>query len=112
MPRSLWQCVSTGTPTAAASLAKRSRIRCGLSPPIVSQYRIRSAPASRAASANSSRNLSSVREPSSALTPMVSAPPSRAAATAAVISAMMACRSGRPPNFRASIWSDVEIDRL
>ena len=37
MPRSLWQCVSTGMRTAAASLANRSRIRSGVSPPIVSQ---------------------------------------------------------------------------
>jgi hypothetical protein len=37
MPRSLWQCVSTGTPTTLASFANRSRIRSGLSPPIVSQ---------------------------------------------------------------------------
>ncbi len=37
MPRSLWQWVSTGIRTAAASLAKRSRIRSGVSPPIVSQ---------------------------------------------------------------------------
>ena len=55
MPRSLWQCVSTGRPTAEASLANRSLIRPGESPPMVSQYLTRVAPASRAASANSSR---------------------------------------------------------
>ena len=55
MPRSLWQCVSTGRPTAEASLANRSLIRPGESPPMVSQYRTRVAPASLAASANSSR---------------------------------------------------------
>ena len=80
MPRSLWQCVSTGRPTAEASLANRSLIRPGESPPIVSQYRTRDAPASRAATANSSRYPSSVRDPSSALTPIfVSAPAARAA---------------------------------
>ena len=70
MPRSLWQCVSIGMPTAEASLANRSLIRAGESPPMVSQYRTRDAPASLAASANSSRYPSSVRDPSSALTPM------------------------------------------
>jgi hypothetical protein len=99
-------------PTAEASLANRSLIRPGDSPPIVSQYRIRAAPASRAASANSVRYPSSVREPSSAFTPIVAAPPARAAATAAVISAMIAARSSFPRNLCAIIWSDVEIDRL
>ena len=37
MPRSLWQWVSTGTPTAAARPANRSRMRQGVSPPMVSQ---------------------------------------------------------------------------
>ena len=98
MPRSLWQCVSTGMPTFDASEANRSLIRPGESPPIVSQYRIRDAPASRAASANSSRYPSSVRDPSSALTPIVAAFPARATATAAVISAMIAFRSSLPRN--------------
>src|ERR1700736_1548238 len=47
MPRSLWQCVSTGRPTAEASLANRSLIRPGESPPMVSQYLTRDPPASR-----------------------------------------------------------------
>jgi hypothetical protein len=120
MPRSLWQCVSTGMPAAEASLANRSLIRPGESPPMVSQYRTRDAPASLAASANSSRYPSSVRDPSSALTPMLcspGAPPARpsasfATATAAVISLMIAARSSLPRNLCAIIWSEVEIDRL
>src|SRR6266702_4198308 len=52
MPRSLWQCVSTGRPAAAASLPNRSLIRPGESPPMVSQYRTRVAPASFAARAS------------------------------------------------------------
>ena len=112
MPRSLWQCVSTGMPTAEASLANRSLIRPGKSPPMVSQYRTRDAPASLAASANSSRYPSSVRDPSSALTPIVSAPSDGATATAAVISSMIAARSSLPRNLCAIIWSEVEIDRL
>ena len=119
MPRSLWQCVSTGMPTAEASLANRSLIRPGESPPMVSQYRTRDAPASLAASANSSRYPSSVRDPSSALTPMLC---SRASGTPhlplgpprrrAVISLMIAARSSLPRNLCAIIWSEVEIDRL
>ena len=112
MPRSLWQCVSTGMPMAEASLANRSLIRPGESPPMVSQYRTRDAPASLAASANSSRYPSSVRDPSSALTPTVSAPPARATATDAVISSMIAERSSLPRNLCAIIWSEVEMDRL
>ena len=119
MPRSLWQCVSTGMPTAEASLANRSLIRPGESPPMVSQYRTRDAPASLAASANSSRYPSSVRDPSSALTPMLcslrASGTTRAAfatATAAVISSMIAARSSLPRNLCAIIWSEVEIDRL
>jgi hypothetical protein len=53
-----------------------------------------------------------VREPSSALTPTVSAPPPRAAVTAAVISPMIASRSSLPRNLFAIIWSEVEIDTL
>ena len=53
-----------------------------------------------------------MRDPSSALTPMVCAPPFFAAVTAAVISAMIASRSSRPRNWLAIIWSEVEIDRL
>ena len=128
MPRSLWQCVSTGMPTAEASLANRSLIRPGESPPMVSQYRTRDAPASLAASANSSRYPSSVRDPSSALTPMLCSPgapparpqrrlrtpppPAAVTATAAVISSMIAARSSLPRNLCAIIWSEVEIDRL
>ena len=97
---------------AVASLANRSLMRCGESPPIVSQYLTRCAPASPAASANSVRNPSSVRDPSSAFTPIVTAPPAFAAATAAVISLMMALRSSLPRNLCAIIWSEVEIDRL
>ena len=44
-----------------------------------------------------------MREPSSALTPIVSAPPDRAAATAAVISPMIASRSSLPRNLCAII---------
>ena len=112
MPRSLWQCVSTGIPMAEASLANRSLIRPGESPPMVSQYRTRDAPASFAASANSSRYPSSVRDPSSAFTPIVSAPAWRATATEAVISSMIAERSSFPRNLCAIIWSEVEMDRL
>ena len=87
---------------------------------MVSQYRTREAPASLAASANSSRYPSSVRDPSSALTPMDPAPfapparrsASRATATAAVISSMIAARSSWPRNLCSIIWSEVEIDRL
>src|SRR6516225_2162067 len=112
MPRSLWQWVSTGRPTAEASLANRALIRPEESPPIVSQYRPPVAPACRAAVANSSRYPSSVRDPSSALTPIVSAPAARATATAAVISSMITARSSLPRNLCAIIWSEVEIDTL
>ncbi len=120
MPRSLWQCVSTGMPTAEASLPNRSLIRPGESPPVVSQYRTREAPAFRAASANSSRYPSSVRDPSSAFTPIDHAPcapparrtASRATATAAVISSMIAARSSLPRNLCAIIWSEVEIGQV
>jgi hypothetical protein len=53
-----------------------------------------------------------VRDPSSALTPIVCAPESAAIRTAAVISAMIAARSSLPRNLCAIIWSEVEIDRL
>jgi hypothetical protein len=49
-----------------------------------------------AARANSCRNPSSVRDPSSALTPIVSAPPDFAARTAAAISRMIESRSSFP----------------
>jgi hypothetical protein len=65
-----------------------------------------------AARANSSRNPSSVREPSSALTPMVCAPAALAAVTAAVISLITEARSSLPRNLCAIIWSDVERERL
>ena len=53
-----------------------------------------------------------MREPSSAFTPMVSAPPSRAARTAATISEMTDSRSSLPRNLCTIIWSEVEMDRL
>ena len=53
-----------------------------------------------------------MRDPSSAFTPMVCAPAAFAAATAAVISPMIASRSSRPRNLCAIIWSEVEMDRL
>ena len=80
---------------------------------MVSQYRTRAAPASLAASANSSRYPSSVRDPSSALTPMRLRPGrARGHRDRAVISSMIAARSSLPRNLCAIIWSEVEMDRL
>ena len=53
-----------------------------------------------------------MRDPSSALTPMVCAPAALAAATAAVASLMIDARSSLPRNLCAIIWSEVEMDRL
>jgi len=53
-----------------------------------------------------------VREPSSAFTPMVCAPPFLAAVTSAVFSSFTAARSILPRNLLSIIWSEVEMDRL
>ena len=65
MPRSLWQWVSTGRPTAVASSANRSRICPGESPPIVSQYApaTRPPPVPRARTPAGTRRRSATRPP-------------------------------------------------
>ena len=114
MPRSLWQCVSTGMPTAEASLANRSLIRPGESPPMVSQYRTRVAPRVP----GRERELQQVPvvgpRPVLRVDPdRLAPPPARAAAHGrGHLPDDRGSRSSLPRNLCAIIWSEVEIDRL